>query len=176
MQSRRKKTVPPADPRTMTQTELEDLYARTLDAAARQLSYRALSAAALRDKLTETGYPDEAVEYALAYLTEHGFLNDEQYAESAVRSYARRGYGTLRIRQELTRRGVDRETAQAALAGHAPDPDTLRALLDKRLHGDLSDRKEVQKAVAFLQRRGYLWEDIRRALNEYGAEIAADFD
>ena len=162
MQSRRKKTVPQADPRTMTQTELEDLYARTLDAAARQLSYRALSAAALRDKLTGQGYPDEAVEYALAYLTEHGFLNDEQYAESAVRSYARRG--------------VDRETAQAALAGHAPDPDTLRALLDKRLHGDLSDRKEVQKAVAFLQRRGYLWEDIRRALNEYGAEIAADFD
>ena len=52
----------------------------------------------------------------------------------------------------------------------------MRALLDKRLGGDLSDRKEVQKAIAALQRRGFLWEDIRSALNEYGASIDADFD
>ena len=57
-----------------------------------------------------------------------------------------------------------------------PDLDAMLALLDKRLHGDLSDRKEVNKAVAALQRRGFLWEDIRRALNEYGASIDADFD
>ena len=171
MQSRRKKTVPQADPRTMTQTELEDLYARTLDAAARQLSYRALSAAALRDKLTGQGYPDEAVEYALAYLTEHGFLNDEQYAESAVRSYARRGYGTLRIRQELTRRGIDRDTAEAAMQTFSPDEAQMLALLEKRLRGDVSDRKEVEKAVAALQRRGFAWNDIKRALETYGNSL-----
>lgn len=155
---------------------LEALYARALDAAARQLSYRALSASALREKLTGEGYPEEAVSYAMAYLTEHGFLDDERFAESAVRSYTRRGYGTLRIRQELNRRGVDRETADAAMADYEPDRAAIRALLEKRLHGDLSDRKEVQKAVAALQRRGFLWEDIRRALNEYGAEIDAEFD
>ena len=57
-----------------------------------------------------------------------------------------------------------------------PDYAAMTALLDKRLGGDLSDRKAVQKAVAALQRRGFLWEDIRRALNEYGASIDADFD
>ena len=74
------------------------------------------------------------------------------------------------------KKGVDDETASAVLDECEPDFEVMRALLDKRLRGDLSDRKEVGKAVAALQRRGYKWEDIRRALNEYGAEIAADFD
>ena len=93
-----------------------------------------------------------------------------------MRSYTRRGYGTLRIRQELRRRGVEREEADRAMEDYAADRDAMRALLDKRLGGDLSDRKEVQKAIAALQRRGFLWEDIRSALNEYGASIDADFD
>ena len=104
------------------------------------------------------------------------FLNDQQYAQSTMRSYTRRGYGTLRIRQELRRRGVAAEQADEALDEYEPNWEAMRALLDRRLHGDLSDRREVQKAVAALQRRGFLWEDIRRALNEYGASIEADFD
>lgn len=173
----RKKTPhEPVDPRTLTPEALDALYRRTLDAAARQLSYRALPVSALHDKLIEMGYPEEAAAYALAYLSEHGFLDDHKFAESAVRSYARRGYGTLRIRQELTRRGVDRAAAQEALEAHTTDLDVLCALLEKRLHGDLSDRKEVQKAIAYLQRRGFLWEEIRQALNAYGASIDAAFE
>ncbi|MFQ9128137.1 MAG: hypothetical protein ACLR4Z_16745 [Butyricicoccaceae bacterium] len=45
----------------------------------------------------------------------------------------------------------------------------MLSLLEKRLHGDLSDRKEVDKAVAALQRRGFSWGDIKNALEEYGA-------
>ena len=131
---------------------------------------------ALRDKLIAKGCAEEAADYAIAYLQAHGFQDDQKYAESTVRSYTRRGYGTLRIRQELRRRGVEREEADRAMEDYAADRDAMRALLDKRLGGDLSDRKEVQKAIAALQRRGFLWEDIRRALNEYGASIDADFD
>lgn len=155
---------------------LQERYDRALDAAARQLSYRPLSARALRDKLTEKGHGEDEADYAVAWLTERGYLSDERLAESAARDYTRRGYGALRIRQELRRKGIDEETAAAVLEECEPDEDALRALLDKRLHGDLSDRKEVAKAVAALQRRGYRWEEIRRALNDYGAEIDAEFD
>lgn len=164
------------DPLSMMQEELEALYQSTLDAAARQLSYRALSVSALRDKLLSRGYLENAVDYALEYLQAHGFLNDVQYAESTVRSYQRRGYGTLRITQELRRRGVDAAQAEAAMDCYEPDWESMEALLDKRLHGDLSDRKEVNKAVAALQRRGFVWEDIRTALNRYGASLEAEWD
>ncbi len=149
----------------------EEQYRAALDAAARQLSYRALSAAALRDKLIEKGHSEDAADYAVAWLIERRLLDDAAYAESVVRSYARRGYGAARIRQELTRRGVDRGTAEAALLGYAPEPAQLRALLDKRLRGDVSDRKEIDKAVAALQRRGFSWQEIRDALAEYGQQL-----
>ena len=149
----------------------EEQYRAALDAAARQLSYRALSAATLRDKLIEKGHSEDAADYAVAWLIERRLLDDAAYAESVVRGYARRGYGAARIRQELTRRGVDRGTAEAALLGYVPEPAQLRALLDKRLRGDVSDRKEIDKAVAALQRRGFSWQEIRDALAEYGQQL-----
>lgn len=165
-----------AEPAQMTQEAMEERYQETLETAARCLSYRALSVSALREKLLARGCQADAVDYALAYLEAHGFLDDQKYAESTVRSYKRRGYGTLRIRQELRRRGVDDAAAGEVLADYAPDWEAIETLLEKRLHGDLSDRKEVNKAIAALQRRGFLWEDIRAALDRYGASIAESFD
>ena len=152
-----------------------DKYHAALDAAARQLSYRALSASMLRDKLLDKGHDEQAAEYAVAWLLERGLLDDAAYAESVVRSCARKGYGELRIRQELARRGVARETAEEALQPFSPDRAKLRALLDKRLHGDVSDRREVATTVAALQRRGFSWPDIRAALAEYGQDLPDTF-
>lgn len=150
----------------------EDIYQKALDAAAKQLSYRALSTKMLRDKLLEKGHEDMAADYAVAWLTERGLLSDETFADSVVRTYQARGCGPMRIRQELTRRGVSRETADAALEGFSADQAQLTALLDKRLKGNLSDRKEIDKAVAFLQRRGFAWQDIRDALTAYEASLS----
>ena len=149
----------------------EDKYHAALDAAAKQLSYRALSAKGLREKLLDKGHDEEAADYALAWLTERHLLDDTAYAESVVRSCARKGYGEMRIRQELTRRGVDRETAEAAMQSFSADREQLCSLLDKRLHGDVSDRREIDKAVAALQRRGFSWGEIRDALAAYGSSL-----
>ncbi len=116
----------------------EDKYRAALDMAAKQLSYRALSAKMLRDKLLAKGHDEEAADYALAWLTERSLLNDMLFAESVVRGYTRKGYGAARIRQELTRRGIDRDTAEAAMQTFSPDEAQMLALLEKRLRGDVS--------------------------------------
>lgn len=154
---------------------LEQRYDAALNLAAQQLSYRALSAQALREKLLDKGMDEQSTDYALAYLTEHNLLSDADYAQSVVRSYTNRGYGVQRVKQELHKRGVGREDADMALEAHEPDFDAMTRLLDKRLRGDMSDRKEVDKAVAALMRRGFLWQDIRKALNAYGAQIDEEF-
>lgn len=158
----------------MDHEQLERCYTAALDAAAKQLSYRALSTKQLRDKLLEKGHAEDSVEYALEWLHARGLLNDEAFAQSVVRSYARRGYGELRIRQELAHRGVPRELADVAMEQYEAEDATLCALLDKRLRGDLSDRKEVDKAIAALQRRGYRWDDIKRALTAYSESLSGE--
>lgn len=151
--------------------ELESRYQKALEAAGRQLSYRALSVDGLRRKLLEKGHAEDAAEYAVAWLLERQLLDDAALAEATVRSCARRGYGLRRIRQELRRRGIDNEAADAALEGFDADLGPMLALLEKRLRGDLSDRREIQKAAAALQRRGFLWNEIRRALDAYEASL-----
>lgn len=155
---------------------LEQEYSAAVEAAARQLSYRGLSASALRGKLMEKGHAEDAAEYAAAWLAERGLLDDGRFAEETARAYERRGYGPMRIAQELRRRGVTREDADRAMEHYEPDLDAMRALLDKRLRGDLSDRKAVDRAIAALQRRGFRWDDIRQAVKDYGAELEDGFD
>ena len=153
----------------MDRETCEQAYRSALEDAAKQLSYRTLSASALRKKLIERRHTEDAAEYAAAWLEARGLLSDARFADQLVESYEKRGYGPARIRQELRRRGVDAEAAAQAMEDFSADQDRLIALLDKRLKGDLSDRRAVDKAVAFLQRRGFSWEDIRKALRAYGA-------
>ena len=42
----------------------------------------------MKEKLGKAGYPKEAVEYAVNFLKEYHFLDDNAYAQSYVRSYA----------------------------------------------------------------------------------------
>lgn len=159
----------------MKEQRPEDGYQKALNAAAKQLSYRALSGKALREKLVSKGIAENEADYAVAWLETHGMLDDRAFAASVVRSCQKRGYGVLRVQQELRRRGIEREMADEVLQDFQSDSSKIFALLDKRLQGDLSDKREVERAVAALQRRGHRWDDIREALRAYGTEIDDDF-
>jgi len=151
--------------------EKEEKYEAALSYAAKQLSYRALSCAKLREKLLAKGHKPEAADYALAWLAERKLLDDSVYVENLVEQYRQRGYGVLRIRQELYARGISEQDAQQALTGFAPNQKQMLVLLAQRLRGDLSNRREVDKAAAALSRRGFRWPEIREALETYRAQL-----
>jgi regulatory protein len=160
--------------RSLDDEELRRLRSSASCALARNralelLSYRPMSCRELLDKLLQKGEAPEAAEAAVAWLREHGALDDLRYAGQVVRHYAAKGYGEGRIRQELRRRGVDRELWDEALE-QAPDPEEkLDAFLAAKLK-DPDDRAQVQKLSAALLRRGYSWEEIRSALSRARAE------
>ena len=149
----------------------EDKYRAALDMAAKQLSYRALSAKMLRDKLLAKGHDEEAADYALAWLTERSLLNDMLFAESVVRSYTRKGYGAARIRQMLYAKHIPRELWDEALAELPEQDDAIDAFLQKRFRGRQPDRTEIRRAADALLRRGHAWGDIRRALERYDPDL-----
>lgn len=84
-------------------------------AAVRLLAARQYSAAGLTRKLTERGYDEDEIEAVIEYFTEVGYLNDLEFARSIVRHYA--GKEPARIRYELYKRGIDRETMNEAIDG-----------------------------------------------------------
>ena len=141
-----------------------------LEKAVNLLSYRAHSRKELSDKLKhKTGCKDAELAEVLDPLEELGFLNDRTYASSVVRSCARKGYGAKRALSELARRGIPKELREEALADMPETDGTLEQLIRGRLRNP-ANRDEVRKVSASMVRRGYSWDEIRRAIERVGAE------
>jgi len=77
----------------------------------------------------------EAVEAIVAKLQRAGVLDDRAYAEARAVGLHRAGHGVRAIRARLAQKGVDRETAEAALerlADEAADPELGAAVRHAR--------------------------------------------
>lgn len=130
------------------------------------LERRDVSRKMLLDKLTEKGVADADAEEVADWLCGLGVVNDERFAGLIVRHYAAKGYGERRIREELYRRGIDRELWDAALEELTGSDERLDRLLGAKLCGDTSPGN-LQRTQNYLLRRGYSWEDIREATERY---------
>ena len=138
--------------------------------AAELLGQRAMSAGELRRKLREKGVSPEHAEAAAARMLDLGVLDEGAYAEMVVRRCVARGYGRRRAEQELMRHMVPREYREAALEALGPEGDKLDALIAARWLEDVPEAEQRKKLTAWLQRRGYGWEEIRAALERRCAD------
>lgn len=140
--------------------------------ALRYLARRDHSRVELARKLAAYGTPDE-VDEVLARMAELGLLSDRRFAEAWVRTKAAR-FGAARLRQELARRGVVRDTIDEALATECPadDLERARALWRAKFGAVPLDRRDWAKQARFLQARGFSTDVIRRVLKETPDESA----
>lgn len=146
--------------------KLLSLRALTLEKAIEYLSYRQMSAKELHDKLVLKGVDDDTASHCVSRLLDMKLLNDELYAAAVARHYAGKGYGTGRIRSELSRRGISRELWDDAMEALPEPDDKIDRFIASRL-SDPEDRDQVRKVSAALYRRGFSWDEIREALNRY---------
>ena len=132
--------------------------------AAELLSQRAMSAGELERKLRERGASPEHAEAAARRMIELGVIDEALYAEMIIRRCGARGYGRRRAEQELLRHMVPREYWEEALEALPEAGDKLDALIAAKWREDADPKEQRKKLTAFLQRRGYGWEEIRAAL------------
>ena len=159
----------------LSDEELHELIARSDAVRAKEkalylLEHRPHSKRELEDKLART-VGREAAGQAAGRMEELGLIDDADYAHRLAEELARKGFAAPRIRQELLRRGIDRELAagEAERAAAAPE-DALHSLIERRFARQLGEEKGRRRAVAALQRMGYRWEEIRSALRAFGGE------
>ncbi len=124
----------------------------------------------MRRHLAGRGCPAEEVEGAIELLAEQGYLDDARFARLFVEDKrALEQWGSERIQATLQRRGVDRALAEQALADGAPDREIDRAvaLLKRRFPAPPEDRRERERALGVLVRKGYGSEVALEALVAY---------
>lgn len=137
--------------------------------ALRIINARPMSREELRKRLVEKGETPENAEKCAEWLCQMGLINDTEYAGSVVRHYAAKGYGASRIKQELRRHGVSRELWDEAMEQMPEQDEYLARFLRSRL-SDPGDRAQVKKVSDALFRRGYSWDQIKHALNEFDTQ------
>ncbi|MCQ4307418.1 recombination regulator RecX [Pseudomonas stutzeri] len=111
----------------------------------------------LSRKLRTRGALPELIEPALDRLSEEGLLSEARYLESFVRMRANAGYGPLRIREELSQRGLARDDIEQALRDSGFDWSAqLHEVWMRKFAGELpSDQRERARQGRFLSYRGY---------------------
>jgi regulatory protein len=144
----------------------------TYDRATAMLAFRARSRAELRRQLIRKGEAAEHVDVALERLAAAGFLDDAAFARQFARSRsAGTGASRRRIQQELGRRGVGRVITDEAIAEVYADEVVDEAAVAERAArkklrsmGGLDAAVRTRRLYAFLARRGFDADDIRRAI------------
>ena len=142
-------SVPDADPESVAR----GLVLRKLTAAPR-------SRAQLEGDLASRGVPDEVTTRVLDRFTEVGLVDDAAFAQAWVRSrHAGRGLSRRALGHELRQKGVDDETALAALEDIGPEDEAAaaEALVRRRLPSTrgLPVEARMRRLVGMLARKGY---------------------
>ena len=150
-------------PRNGTEAE------RALERALTFLEQRDRTEAEVRERLAKAGFGEDAREAALAKLKELGYVDDEDYAVRYVEALIAKGRGSLRVREELRRKGIpealarnavedgcdrEREAETALEAARKAFSELPRELIEKE------PRKAAEKVSRRLVSRGFPYEII----------------
>jgi regulatory protein len=142
----------------------EDQLQRALDTAYALINRRDRTVGEVRVQLERKGVAEHLREAAVRTLSEQGFLDDERFARLFVSDKRElEQWGNERIRRGLLARGIERELADAALAQAGADGDDdgeneldrALALLRRRFPRPPEDRRERDRALGVLLRKGY---------------------
>jgi len=153
--------------------EGKDQTWKARDAALSLLSYRARTTVELKRRLKRKGFDDEVAAATVERLDQLGVVDDAAFAESFVRDRVRlKPRGPRRLAGELRAKGVDDDTARAAIAEvmereEATEEDLARAAAArwKPRAGEHAARARA-RLQGFLARRGFGGDAVRAVLRE----------
>lgn len=159
----------------MTQADYEEIMTKVLPKRAKLramnlLKSREYTTKQLQDKLREGYYPEEIITQALDYVASYHYTDDLRYAETYISDHEE-SRSRRRIDQDLKDKGIDRAVLEQAWlhweqkGGVQDESKMIGRLLEKRHYDpDAADAKERQKTYAFLIRKGFTQDAVRRAL------------
>jgi regulatory protein len=137
------------------------------------LAARPYSSSALRRKLGQKEYSAADADDAIRRLLDNGLLNDARFAEQFARSkMLSTGASKRRLTQDLYRKGIKSDVATQAIANVVEqdeiDPAAVIERVARKKLAQLGDLEPVvlrRRLFAFLARRGYDLDEIKRVVS-----------
>ena len=140
----------------------EDLYFKGFKRILDYIAYRPRTRKEINTRLKQLAIPESPSEAIVSRLDELGYINDAAFAEQwAVSRFRSKGFGPLRIKQELSQKGIPASVIEEVVANAIPEK-SLTDQLTKQVDGafnkyrkEADPQKKRTKIVQFLARRGY---------------------
>jgi regulatory protein len=156
-------------------TDAERAY-QALQTALTFLEPRMRSRGEIVTRLRRGHFDDAAIEHAVGKLLAMGLIDDAQFAATYVEARARpdggRPVGRRRLMNDLAGKGVSKEQIAEALETVSDEDEHALALAAARkkvraVPSDPERRKaERPRLIAFLQRRGFGWDVVKKVADE----------
>ncbi len=155
-----------------------DDFGKFLDKALYYLSFRPRSEKEVRDNLLKKKATPEVIDRVLNSLNEQNFLNDQDFTRWFIDQRIRFKPKSVRIiKLELRQKGISQEIIEQAFANlekneesESPtsDLDSAKKLVERKIdrYRDLPKQQIYQKLGAFLARRGYDWDTIKKSIDD----------
>lgn len=138
------------------------------------LARREYSYGELEQKLLPQAETETLLYSALDWVVEMGLQSDERFTEMFIRSKALSGYGPVRIRMELKQKHILEDLIVLGFENLEAELDwqseVLRLIEKKSKNLDLTNLKEKNKVMGFLQRRGFTLDQIYKGLSAFELE------
>ncbi len=130
----------------------------------------------LRTKLADKGYDAMICDIVIETMREYNYINDSDYCTSFFNYAASKGWGKIKIRAELKRRGVDDITVSSAMEDFddCPEQRIYDIICRKFEDADLKDYKQKQKVFRFFASRGFDFDSIQSAVSRFISEKGED--
>lgn len=140
-------------------------YRKAFNKCADLLSRRNHSVKELRDKLLRTVDASSA-DKAIAKFAELGYLDDKKFAyELAEHLFNGKNYSVNHVRQELCKRGIDKDIIASVLEDNETDQvSSVVKIINKSYLRKLQAENGREKVIAALMRKGFGYSDIKSAL------------
>lgn len=127
----------------------------------------------LRNKLIEGEYPDRIIDEAMEYVKSFHYIDDEAYTRDFITSHSS-DKSIARMRMDLSNKGIHKDVFNKVLMeleeqGDSIDENTQinKLLYKKKYNPRNATYEETLKIYAFLMRKGYSFEQIRKCIDGF---------
>lgn len=129
------------------------------------LGYGNMSCRRMSDKLVVRGFDREVAREATVYLSDHGYLSEENTALRFAEQGVRKQWGPRRIREDLFARGFSSETISVTMESldEVDFSEICARVMTKKYGGVPQDPAARRKMIAALMRLGFSMEHIKGA-------------